>query len=666
MKRIVFLVIATLLVIGLILPGCASTRTILSITEGDVLVMKAGTDDWVEAEVGMSLKVGDTIKTGDGSSAEITFFEGSTIELKAGAEIEIASLEISAETDSASIILQQTIGSIVFRVKKIVDPASRYEVETPTGVVAVRGSVVAVYVIEDGTTWAANLEGNIYAIAQGVELQVPEGRQSITRPGQPPELVVTFAVAGPMTDFQGQMHWDGAQMARDEINAAGGVTINSTKYPVELVQVETKEATWGEDGSTGLGNLDAVIDDVAFVVGGYRTEAVAVYREVAMDAKKIFMNCGAATDALQFSVVSDYDKYKYWFKSTPYNNTFITTSCFKITATIGNILKGTLESLEAANSTQVKEEFKLSNAEGGKLRVHILMEDAPWCVATGLVRAAQVWLPSYGFTVVGTTLVSPTAADITTEMNAIKALNPHIILTAFSGSVAAVYSATKADLTIPAMTIGINVPGELKEHWANTDGRCNGEIMLTTWAEGLQNTAKTTTFFDAFLARTGAYPYYPAGTYDAIYQLKEAIEATNSLDAHDIIPYLETHSYTGVAGTTACYPMPAINLGGGTYALSEAQIRALYDLDSYNGTYVQSQWQVASSGGPHIAHDVVYGPGYQTGIGSQWQDGHKVGIWPMDFGDEYDEAFTDQYGCWNFEYPGTVDVVIPIEGFLAS
>jgi branched-chain amino acid transport system substrate-binding protein len=665
MRRIVFLIIATLLVIGLALPGCArSTLTILSITEGDVFVMKAGTDDWIEAEAGMSLKVGDTIKTSDNSSAEITFFEGSTIELKAGAEIEIASLEISAETDSVTIILEQTIGSIIFRVKKVIDPASRYEVETPTGVVAVRGSAVAVHVIEDGTTWATNLEGNIYAIAQGVELQVPEGRQSITRPGQPPELVITFAVAGPMTDFQGQMQWEGAQMAADEINAAGGITINSTAYPIELVQVETKEMTEGEDGSTGTANLQAVIDDVAFVAGGFRTQTVQIYREVAMNAEKIFMDCGAATGSLQFSVVTDYDKYKYWFKSTPYNETFLFSSCMKMTTTIGNILKETLATLEASNSTQVKEEFELSSAQGGKLRVHILMENAVWCAP--IVLAAQYYLPLLGFTVTGTTLVSPTAADITTEMNAMKALSPHIIFTAFSGSVGDVYSIQKAAMGIAAMTIGINVWTEATDHWANTDGKCNGEIILDTWAEGLQYTAKTTPFFDAFVARTGAYPVYTAATYDAIYQLKAAIEATDSLDADDIIPYLETHSYTGTAGTTAYYPMPAINLGGGVYALSEEQVRALYDLDSYNGTYVQSQWRVASSGAPHIAHDLVYGPGYLTGIGSQWQDGHKVGIWPMDLGDEYDQALTDQYGCWNFEYPGTVDVVIPIEGFLAS
>ena len=189
MKTIVFLAIASFLIIGLALPGCgSSTLTILSIAEGTVFVMKAHTDDWIQAEVGMSLRPGDSIKTADNSSAEITFFEGSTVELQAGTEVEIASLGISADSDSTTIIVGQTIGSIVFRVTKIIDPASRYEVETPAGVVAVRGSAVEVHVTEDGITRAANLEGEIWAAAQGVELRIPQGQQCIIRPGQPPEI----------------------------------------------------------------------------------------------------------------------------------------------------------------------------------------------------------------------------------------------------------------------------------------------------------------------------------------------------------------------------------------------------------------------------------------------------------------------------------------------
>jgi len=171
--------------------GCESspsTLTILSITEGDVFVMKAGTNDWMEGAVEMSLGVGDKLKTGDDSSAEITFFDGSTMELEAGTQVEITSLDFSAGTDVTTITLMQTIGTTISRVTKLLDPASRYEVETPSGVVAVRGSGVEIHVGEDGTAWGCNLEGEIWAAAEGVELEIPEGRCCIIRPGSPPEL----------------------------------------------------------------------------------------------------------------------------------------------------------------------------------------------------------------------------------------------------------------------------------------------------------------------------------------------------------------------------------------------------------------------------------------------------------------------------------------------
>jgi Leucine-rich repeat (LRR) protein len=189
-KRLLSILVLSLLVASTLI-GCApSTLTILSISEGNVSVMKADTDSWMEAQVGMSLKVGDSIRTGDDSSAEITFFDGSTIELQAGTEIEINSLDVSAGTGATTITVEQVIGTTISRVTKILDPASRYEVGTPTGTVAVRGSIMQVYVIEDGTTWATNLEGDIAAIAQGVELRVPEGRRCVISPGQPPELVI--------------------------------------------------------------------------------------------------------------------------------------------------------------------------------------------------------------------------------------------------------------------------------------------------------------------------------------------------------------------------------------------------------------------------------------------------------------------------------------------
>ncbi|HUW46386.1 MAG TPA: Ig-like domain-containing protein [Dehalococcoidia bacterium] len=199
-KKLLLILALTILVASTVVgcdggSPCPSTLTILSITEGEVSVMKAGTSDWTEAEVEMELEVGDTIKTGGNSSAEITFFDGSTMELEAGTEIEILSLDLACDTGVTTITLLQMIGDTISRVEKILDPASSYEVETPSGVVGVRGSSVRISVIfghleyEDGTTLATNLEGNVYTIAEGVKLWVPEGERCIMIPGQEPNLM---------------------------------------------------------------------------------------------------------------------------------------------------------------------------------------------------------------------------------------------------------------------------------------------------------------------------------------------------------------------------------------------------------------------------------------------------------------------------------------------
>ena len=168
---------------------CPSTLTILSITEGEVSVMKEGTNDWVGAVFEMELEIGDAIKTGDNSSAEITFFDGSTMEMEAGTEIEILSLDLACDTGVTTITLEQTIGTTISRVTKLLDPGSSYEIETSTGVAGVRGSIVIVTVGGNGTTLVTNEGGDVYAIWQGMELPIPVGQTLIFVEGQSPNFM---------------------------------------------------------------------------------------------------------------------------------------------------------------------------------------------------------------------------------------------------------------------------------------------------------------------------------------------------------------------------------------------------------------------------------------------------------------------------------------------
>ena len=167
-----------------------SQPTVISTVTGEVLVLKDGSTTWSEASPGMTLEPGDRIKTGDGSNAIITFFEGSTIELAADTEISVSELGIAEPSGSTVINLWQEVGKTRSRVEKLVDPASRYEIETPAGAAVVRGSVGDVEVDKDGTTRITNIEGVWCGIAQGKEVCAPQGYYIIIIPKRAPSTPV--------------------------------------------------------------------------------------------------------------------------------------------------------------------------------------------------------------------------------------------------------------------------------------------------------------------------------------------------------------------------------------------------------------------------------------------------------------------------------------------
>ncbi|UCH50658.1 MAG: FecR domain-containing protein [Chloroflexota bacterium] len=179
-----------------------SQPTVMSTISGEVSVLKAGTAEWKEASPGMALETGDRIKTGAGSNAVITFFEGSTIELAADTEISFTELGVAGPTDSTVIELWQQVGKTRNRVEKLVDPASRYEIETPAGAAVVRGSVGDVEVDRDGTTIITNIQGRWCGIGQGKEVCIPQGYYLTIIPKQVPGTPTPVAAPPAPTQTQ--------------------------------------------------------------------------------------------------------------------------------------------------------------------------------------------------------------------------------------------------------------------------------------------------------------------------------------------------------------------------------------------------------------------------------------------------------------------------------
>ena len=162
-----------------------ASQCTLSILSGKTEVQKAGTDSWYEGNDGMTLAAGARIRTLPDSHALLTFFEGSTIKLEANTDIEIRQLETN-EQQAVNIVVKQWVGKTWSRVVKMVDPGSHYEIETPSAIAVVRGTLFTTDVNETGATKVATTEGLVSVIAQGEEVYLPGKQQTQIETGTVP------------------------------------------------------------------------------------------------------------------------------------------------------------------------------------------------------------------------------------------------------------------------------------------------------------------------------------------------------------------------------------------------------------------------------------------------------------------------------------------------
>ena len=379
--------------------------------------------------------------------------------------------------------------------------------------------------------------------------------------------VIKIGVIGPMNFVQGKGHWNGATMAAEELNAKGGIQVGNKKMTIELVKADSNEFLSITDATNAM-ELLLTRQKVDFIVGGFRTEAVLAMQDQAMDYKKIFIGCGAAHPELCLRVAQDYDRYKYFFRGTPFNSTFLVRTCFIHMATVGAIMKKVL------NIPQVK--------------VAIVAEKAMW--VEPMIAAAKAFIPKMGMEVAGVWQPSAVATDVTAELSAIQREGVHIIFTVFSSSVGIPFARQAGELKIPAAQVGINVEAQKDGFWDATQGMGNYVMTMNTYARGVEANELTKPFVDTYIERFGEVPTYTADTYTAIkYTLAAAIEKTGTLNADKIVEFIENREpYKSPSGRIAY--------------LKDDQGRPL--------------------------HDLRWGPGYLTSLGVQWQDGELKGVWP--------------------------------------
>ncbi|UUZ93904.1 FecR domain-containing protein [Paenibacillus sp. P25] len=112
---------------------------------GDVKVKKAGGSKSYEVYKDMPLNQGDLITTGEASSAVLRIADRDD-ELTISANAEVYISELTEDGEGTASKLKAWAGSLWSKVKSLVSPDDRFEVETPTAVMGVRGTQFLTFV----------------------------------------------------------------------------------------------------------------------------------------------------------------------------------------------------------------------------------------------------------------------------------------------------------------------------------------------------------------------------------------------------------------------------------------------------------------------------------------------------------------------------------------
>ena len=497
---------------------------------------------------------------------------------------------------------------------------------------------------------------------------------------------IKIGIPYPFGTIQGTSMLTAAQLAASQLNVAGLYVSSENKtYDIQIIGRNDNEIANPPDAYLAV---DWLINSggAEWIIGGFRTEAVVpmilnvfmtesppvpffivgsstaeVLSDIGLLVPPVPSQWGIGTPYYAYNASAS-GFYKYIFRATPMNSgfllgmvmTYFAQACQDIQAAMNWTWNGT--------------------AWPHNVKVAIVAENLTW--AGPIIGGYQALVSGFGALGAGWELnVTETFGDtasasvVDAALTNIENNQCQVILTCMSGPCGLTFGKRMGALDIHAIPVGINVEAQDLNYHINSAGGAQAELTTATYATGVQSTNKTTQFLADYSAYTGgAFPIYTAGSYDMVMALAEAIVGAGTRNKDAVSNYLRANGRTGTASYTAFYPAwdqttwkksGALTLP----ALNTTQISAIYGplaVPGYNTTMK-----------PYTTNDLIYGPGYATGLGVQWVNGTQVGVYPNSGYDVAVGGFPGPiqsslqaklcglYWSNTLEYAGTSNIVIP-------
>jgi branched-chain amino acid transport system substrate-binding protein len=304
-----------------------------------------------------------------------------------------------------------------------------------------------------------------------------------------------------------------AQLAADEINAAGGVDGKK----IEIVSYDNHSSA----AESVRAFQRAVNEDhVNAVIASYISEVVLALEPWTGRLKTVMVTPGAASDVITQNIAKDYDNLKYTFH-------------------------GYLTSTSIADSVCAPAKDLLVDQLHMKTAV-VMSEDAAW--TTPLDAEYLKCLPEIGLKVLDHIRVSPDTTDFTPIFNKIEGEKPDVMITGIS-HVGVQPTVQWKQQEVPIPMFGISSQATNSSFWNDTNGAVEGVLYQAVSGPGVAVTPKTLPFVNAFKAKYGNFPSYCGYTaYDEVYYLADAFKRAGSTDSDKLVDALEKTDYVGTIG----------------------------------------------------------------------------------------------------------------------
>ena len=137
----------------------AASRAVATLVEGEVQMMAGGDNTWRSLSPNTILKGGDKVRVLDNGRLEMVLDNRSVLRLAANTTLELKEVERKPEKETYRFAL--SLGKMWTRVTRLLGFGSKYQVDTPTAITAVQGTVYDLQVDSNQQTRVRVHSGNV-------------------------------------------------------------------------------------------------------------------------------------------------------------------------------------------------------------------------------------------------------------------------------------------------------------------------------------------------------------------------------------------------------------------------------------------------------------------------------------------------------------------------